>query len=1004
MYRFLAILSIFATITTCISTANAQPEKTILVLDASGSMWGQIDGEPKITIAKRAVGVLLDDLPDDAELGLTAYGHRQKGQCGDIETLVQPGLNTKDAIRAAVDAINPKGKTPLSDAVLQAAETLKYEEDAATVILVSDGIETCDRDPCAVGRTLEQAGIQFTAHVIGFDIEADGDRAQLACLAEETGGQFLVASNAAELIEALEQVAEAPPPLPEAVDTEFVATLGDGGPLISDGLTWTLEPRDDGGTTLDAFEIGQLRMAVRPGVYTAVVHRPATDDSASATVRVSADGHDRFVLVLPDPTPKATLSAPQVGPVGATILVDWTGPAGTNDRITMANADDTAGNAITYAYVKDGTPLPLRVAPLAGTYQIRYVTGDNQIIATQAITATPINVTLDAPAQAVASTTIKVGWDGPDYHNDRITITKSDAPASAAINYAYVKDDNPTDLAMPVEPGTYEIRYVMALGNTILGRRTIDITDVSASVAGPETASGGTLITVTWDGPDNKNDHISLAEAGAAGGSSLAYEYTKNGSPVRFIVPGKPGNYEIRYIISQGNEIAATYPIRVTEAIATVAAAETAEIGGVTSVNWTGPDNRNDYIAISTPGDRASTQIAYTYTNKGNPLQLAMPSEPGTYEIRYVLNKYATVLASTTITVEASAASISAPETGDAGSPLVVEWTGPDNNNDYIAVAEIGSEDSQYVGYEYTKKGTPLTVTLPATPGEYELRYVLSTGNKAIARRAVTVAAATAAVSAPDTAEAGTVIAVEWTGPDNDNDYITVAEAGAPDGEYILYEYTKAGSPVQLQLPGHAGAYEVRYILAEGNTVIARKPLTLTATTATLVAPETVEAGAPINVEWTGPNTERDYIVIAEIDAADTDYAGYTYTNEGTPLLITAPGKSGAYELRYILDQGRTVLARIPVTITEANILLEASDTTSVGANLVVNWTGPGYQRDHITIAEQGAADGTYTAYEYTTEGSPLILKMPDVPGTYELRYILGSDNSVMARRTVTVE
>ena len=130
--------------TTLAATAQDRPS-AILVLDASGSMWGQIEGVNKIVIAREVVGDLLGTLPEDQALGLVAYGHRTKGDCGDIELLYEPGTD-RQAIADAVNGLNPKGKTPLSAAVLQAAETLKYTEEAATVILVSDGIETCDFD------------------------------------------------------------------------------------------------------------------------------------------------------------------------------------------------------------------------------------------------------------------------------------------------------------------------------------------------------------------------------------------------------------------------------------------------------------------------------------------------------------------------------------------------------------------------------------------------------------------------------------------------------------------------------------------------------------------------------------------------------------------------------------------------------------------------------------------------------------------------------------------
>src|SRR5215217_3900604 len=116
-------------------------ERAIIVLDASGSMWAQIDGKARITIARETLDSVLATLPDDLELGLMAYGHREKGNCGDIEMLVEPAAGTADAIKAAVADINPKGMTPLSDAVRLAAEDLSYTEEKATVILITDGLE-----------------------------------------------------------------------------------------------------------------------------------------------------------------------------------------------------------------------------------------------------------------------------------------------------------------------------------------------------------------------------------------------------------------------------------------------------------------------------------------------------------------------------------------------------------------------------------------------------------------------------------------------------------------------------------------------------------------------------------------------------------------------------------------------------------------------------------------------------------------------------------------------
>jgi len=182
---------------------NISSPKVMLVLDASGSMWGQINSEAKISIARRVIQDLLSDWDDRIELGLSVYGHRRKADCNDIEVLVPVGKDTKGKILSAINTISPKGKTPLSQAVKLAAQSLKYTEEMATVILISDGEETCEADPCALGISLEETGVDFTTHVIGFDVEKN-QSAGLECLAKNTGGFYASAKDAGTLKAALE--------------------------------------------------------------------------------------------------------------------------------------------------------------------------------------------------------------------------------------------------------------------------------------------------------------------------------------------------------------------------------------------------------------------------------------------------------------------------------------------------------------------------------------------------------------------------------------------------------------------------------------------------------------------------------------------------------------------------------------------------------------------------------------------------------------------------------
>ena len=104
--RFLSTCAVIGTIATS-AIAQDQPN-TILVLDGSGSMWGQIDGVAKITIAQEVVSGLLEEFPTDQSLGLTVYGHRERGNCTDIDTIVAPAQGTVGEIVSAVNSIKQK--------------------------------------------------------------------------------------------------------------------------------------------------------------------------------------------------------------------------------------------------------------------------------------------------------------------------------------------------------------------------------------------------------------------------------------------------------------------------------------------------------------------------------------------------------------------------------------------------------------------------------------------------------------------------------------------------------------------------------------------------------------------------------------------------------------------------------------------------------------------------------------------------------------------------------
>ncbi|MBP6020054.1 MAG: VWA domain-containing protein [Burkholderiaceae bacterium] len=742
-------------------------EQAMIVLDASGSMWGQINGKPKLQIAREALATVLEGVPADMELGLMAYGHREKGNCNDIEVIIEPAAGTGPAIAKAAAQMKFLGKTPLSAAVKQAAEALRYTEDKATVILITDGLETCKADPCALGTELAKQGIDFTAHVVGFDL-TDAEGKQVACLAENTGGQYIAASNADELRDAL------------------VSTV-----------------------------VQPVMAAKQP------------------------EPEKEVVPVLPE----ATLDPDESAAVGADMQVNWTGPNADNDYIDIVpEGHKKTNDELAYTYTKQGTPLSIRMPGKPGPYQIRYI------------------------------------WRGTD--NKR----------------------------------------------HILAAVTVQVTDSDVALIAPDTVQAGSVIPVEWKGPANAGDYIDLVVDGTkATSGELFYAYAKDEPTLELRAPTKPGNYQIRYVLRAADKkrVLADIPLVVSAATATVSIADTLQAGSPLSVFWTGPASKDDYIDI-VPADykKMDGGLDYFYparSDDGETGDLKGPTKAGQYLVRYILRGAgaAQMIASAPLTVTASSAALSVPDTLQAGSPLSVSWTGPAGKNDYIDIvpADYKKMDGG-LDYFYPAKsddGATGDLKGPTKAGQYLVRYILRGAGAAqmIASVPLTVTASSATLSVPDTLQAGSPLSVSWTGPAGKNDYIDIVPADQKklDGglDYFYPAKSDDGATGDLKGPTKAGQYLIRYVLrgAGAAQMIASAPLTVTAVTASLSAPETAPATSQVTVSWTGPAGKNDYIDIVPADQKKLD-GGLDYfypakSDDDATGELKMPKKPGQYKLRYVL-------------------------------------------------------------------------------------------------------
>jgi Ca-activated chloride channel family protein len=197
-------------------------EDAMIVFDASGSMagdgWGygseSAGSVPRIDKVRTAMREILPSVTRFRRVGLITYGSGAWNQCS-IRLEFKPMPNAADRIMAAIDALRPAGRTPLTGAVAQAADALDFHHKPGLIVILTDGEETCGGSPCDLSAKLHAEANQLTVNVIGLRVKNYpwmGDQGILdaKCLAEKNGGQYVPVDTLAGLREALEKTLGCP--------------------------------------------------------------------------------------------------------------------------------------------------------------------------------------------------------------------------------------------------------------------------------------------------------------------------------------------------------------------------------------------------------------------------------------------------------------------------------------------------------------------------------------------------------------------------------------------------------------------------------------------------------------------------------------------------------------------------------------------------------------------------------------------------------------------------
>lgn len=363
---------------------------------------------------------------------------------------------------------------------------------------------------------------------------------------------------------------------------------------------------------------------------------------------------------------------------------------------------------------------------------------------------------LEAPDEVGMRAGFDVHWMAPEAKGGLLEIRPAGGAARRA-GYAYTTR-NPQRMEAPEVPGDYVI--VLVFDRQDRASQALRVVPVEAELDAPETVDAGARLDVIWEGPVNRNDHVTFAAADGAPmrGTSYAYVGNSRDGRVTLTAPQDAGAYDIVYV--SGKTVLARHRIAVGAIEARLDVPGTVAAGARFDVDFSGPENAGDLVTFARRGGAPLKPASYAYVDHseaGGTVSLRAFEETGPFDIVYLSG--GRVIGRAEIEIVTPSMEISAPDEVPALLGFEARWRGVGNQGDRLLMVDPGSDEMRL--FQYVDPQEPvLSMPAPREPGAFDLVYV-TRGGKELARRPITV------LPAPRAPGQLAVTAASGLGPDD---------------------------------------------------------------------------------------------------------------------------------------------------------------------------------------------------------------------------------------------